>query len=399
MEAHTMFVRTAARRQPFSAAGCTRKLERPRGRRIEKRMLPRVFACLIVLAAPALRAAAPATEVDPNDPRIAVMGRVVRAATTVRMGFPGVTLRFVYRGPAPVVKLTADSPNCLFNLACNGWEPVLIHLQAGVNEIALPTGTAPARGWMIELVRRTESWMGTASFDGLRLPAGCELLPPPAWPRRRLMFIGDSLTCGEYNERFPPEDDATPRSTNAARSYGMLLARWLGAQVHLVSYGGRGLTRDWAGKTDVNTVPVFFERTMPDDAEPRWDHAGYAPDVIVINDGTDFDAGPPDEPAFTDAFAAFVARVRAVHPRAWILLSESGFQSDGSDGRPRTSRDALWRVMQEVAQRRRAQGDRRVRVVHTGFQPGTPSDGHVVAFQQEQIALDLLGPIKAVTGW
>ena len=45
------------------------------------------------------------------------------------------------------------------------------------------------------------------------------------------MFIGDSLTCGEYAERFPPEDDATPRSTNAARSYAMLVARWLDAQV------------------------------------------------------------------------------------------------------------------------------------------------------------------------
>jgi hypothetical protein len=37
--------------------------------------------------------------------------------------------------------------------------------------------------------------------------------------------------------------------------------------------------------------------------------------------------------------------------------------------------------------------------VHTGFFPGTPSNGHVVAFQQEQIALDLLGPIREVTGW
>jgi len=52
-----------------------------------------------------------------------------------------------------------------------------------------------------------------------------------------------------------------------------------------------------------------------------------------------------------------------------------------------------------VAARRLAAGDTRVRVVRTGYFPGTPTDPHLVAFQQEQIALDFLGPIKEVTGW
>jgi hypothetical protein len=55
--------------------------------------------------------------------------------------------------------------------------------------------------------------------------------------------------------------------------------------------------------------------------------------------------------------------------------------------------------MGAVARRRAAAGDRRLRVVHTGFFPGTPTNGHLVAFQQEQIALDLLGPIREVAGW
>jgi hypothetical protein len=295
--------------------------------------------------------------------------------------------------------MSGGSSNCFFNLACNGWDPVVIRLQQGTNEIALPTGTAPAGGWSIELVRRTESWMGTVSFDGLLLPKGCELLPPPPWPQRKLMFIGDSVTCGEYNERFPPENDHSPRTTNAGRSYGMLLARWLNAQVHLVSYGGRGLTRNWDGNTNVNTVPVFFPRALPDDPASTWDPAKYSPDVIVINDGTDLDAGPVDEAKFIDAYAAFVATVRKTHPGAWILLSESPFQTDGSDGRLRTDRDQLFRTITAVVERQHRAGDMRIRVVHTGFQPGTPTDTHPVAFQQEQIALDFLGPIREVTGW
>src|ERR1017187_7148919 len=252
---------------------------------------------MLALANPSAGAEAkepPRNAVGPDDPRIAFVGGVELSDKGAQMGFPGITIRFVYTGPAPVMKLTGDSPNCFFNLSCNGWDPVIVKLNQGENEIPLPTGTAPQGGWLVELVRRTESWMGTASFDGLLLPAGCELLPPPPWPVRKLMFIGDSLTCGEYNERLPQENDSTPRSTNAARSYGMLLARWLGAQVHLVSYGGRGITRDWSGKTDVNILPVFFPRTLPDKAGSAWDHSRYQPDVIVINDGTDFDAGPQD---------------------------------------------------------------------------------------------------------
>ena len=119
----------------------------------------------------------------------------------------------------------------------------------------------------------------------------------------------------------------------------------------------------------------------------------------MINDGTDFDAGPQDEARFTDAYAAFVGQVRAAHAGAYILLSESGFQSDGSDGRPRTARDQLLRTMQEVVERSHRLGDDRIRVVRTGFFPGTPSNVHLVAFQHEQIALDLLGPIREVAGW
>ncbi len=365
-------------------------------------MRPLAALCLGLVLASSLKAADPADPsriVAADDARIAVMGRTALANGRLRMGFPGVTLRFVYRGTAPILRMTGDSPDCYFNLACNGWDPVVIRLKAGPNAIALPTGVAPREGWLIELVRRTESWMGTASFDGLVLPAGCEILAPPAWPERKLMFIGDSFTCGEYDERFPPEDDRSPRTTNVARSYGMLLARWLGAQVQVIGYGGRGITRDWSGKTDVNTVPVFFPRALPDDPTSVWDPSRYVPDVVVINDGTDFDAGPPDESRLAEAFAAFVAQVRAAYPQAYILLSESAFQSDGSDGRPRTSRDALLRILRAIAQRHRESGDARVDVVLTGFHPGTPSDGHPVAFQHEQAALDFLAPIRKAAGW
>ena len=356
------------------------------------------FPLLLLLAGLSLRAAEPKI-IAPDDPRIAVMGRTELVEGKIRLGFPGITVRFTFRGPAPTLKLTGNNANCFFNLSCNGWDPVVIHLAQGKNEIALQTGPAPQEGWVIELVRRTESWMGTASFDGLILPAGSELLPPPAWPTRKLLFIGDSLTCGEDNECFPPENDRTPRSTNITRSYGLLLAKWLHAQVHVVGYGGRGLVRNWDGRRDVNTVPVFFERALPDDPASKWDHARYQPDVIVLNDGTDHDKDILPQAELTDAYAAFVARVREVYPQAWILISESGFHPDSASGRPTTMRDEMLNTLNAVIARRLAAGDDRVRLVRCGFFSSTPPNPHIVAFQHEQIALDFLPVIKAVTGW
>ena len=361
-----------------------------------------LFFCSCILLSLSARAtlAEPATTfIKADQSAFTSMGRIEMDGAKTRMGFPGVTIRFIYRGPAPTLVMSADSPNCFFNLSCNDWDPVVIHLAQGKNEILLPSGTAPASGWVIELVRRTESWMGTASFDGVLLPNGGELLPPPKWPARKLMFIGDSLTCGEYDERFPPENDKSARTTNVARSYGMLLAKWLDAQVHVLAYGGRGIVRNWDGRRDVNTLPVFFERSMPDDPASKWDHARYQPDVIVINDGTDHDAGILPEAELTDAYVAFVTRVRAVHPQAWILISESGFQANAASGQPTTMRDELLKTLNAVIKRRQEAGDSHIRLVRTGYFPGTATDTHLVAFQQEQIALDFLGPIKEVTGW
>ena len=360
-----------------------------------------VAACALAVAepGPALTTMNPTT-VPARDPRIAYMGRVAFAGDGATMGFPGITVRFVYRGPAPTLRLSASSPTCYFNLACNGWDPVVIHLKAGDNDIPLPTGTAPAQGWLIELVRRTEAWQGIATFQGLLLPPGCELLPPPAWPGRKLLFIGDSITGGEYLERFPPENISTPQSTNAARAFGMLLGRWLHAQVHLVSYGGRGVMRDWEGHADVNNAPQFFQRTLPDDPTSHWDHVSYLPDVIVVSLGqNDFNQGLPDEAVYTRAYDDFVGEIRAAYPHAAVLLAEVSLLGDTPGTLDRAKRELLHRVLAAVVARRRAAGDERIAEAPVRYYPGTPTNAHLVAFQHEQVALELLGPIKALAGW
>jgi lysophospholipase L1-like esterase len=360
-----------------------------------------MVAPLVLSAAEPSHTSAPVQDVDPRDRRIDYLGRVGFAADgEARLGFPGITIRFVYRGPAPLVKLGAGTDHCYFNLACNGWDPVMIHPPKGRSTFVLPAGEAPAEGWLVELVRRSESWQGVASFHGLSLPAGCELLPPPARPERRLMCIGDSITSGERIDRMAPELDDTPRTANAGRSYGMLLARALGAQVHLVSYGGRGVVRDWAGSTDVANAPQFFDRTLPDDPNSVWNHRDYVPDAVVVCLGTnDFSPGLIEEVVYTAAYDRFLSAVRAAYPATALVLAESPVFDETAGTPGRIKRDLLRRCLDAIVARRRGEGDRRIVVAPLRHMPGGVGDGHPTAFQHEQIAAQILPRVRELTGW
>ncbi len=341
------------------------------------------------------------TAVSPRDPRLQYMGRLAFAGDAeAKLGFPGVTIRFAYRGPAPTLLFGAGSPFCAFNLAVNGWEPVVLRLPQGRSELPLPCGPAPAGGWVVELVRRNESWQGVASFHGLQLPAGCELLAPPPLPARKLLFIGDSITGGEAIDRFPPELDNTARTANAPRSYGMLLGRALGAQVHLVSYGGRGVLRDWQGKTDTNNARDFFPLALPDDPSAKWDHAQYQPDAVVVALGqNDLSSGWIDEKEFTAAFAALLADIRRAYPKAAVLFTESPMRSEDPATEDGKKREFQRRCLRTVIESAHAAGDARVAFAPLHQYPGTPTNAHPVAFQHERMAAELIGPLRALTGW
>ncbi|MCF3649605.1 GDSL-type esterase/lipase family protein [Synoicihabitans lomoniglobus] len=342
-----------------------------------------------------------AERVKPTDPRIAIIGRTAVNDTGVVMAYPAITLRFRYRGAAPTVHLNSSNADNSFNLSCNGWQPVTLRLHDGANTIALPTGDAPAEGWIIELVRRNEAWMGVSTFTGLTIPDGGELLPAPVLPERKLLLIGDSAACGEFIERFPPEDISEhPRAINAGRSFGVLLGKALDAQVHVVAYGGRGVVMDWAGRTATNNAPQFFPLALPDDPAARWDHDRYQPDVILLHLGlADFLTDPIPDADYVAAYDAFLDDVRTAHPTAAIVLTEASGLSDD----PATVRGArrirLRDCLDTLVTRRHQKGDTRVSLAPLGFYPGTASDPHPVAFQHEQMALELEPSIRRAAGW
>ena len=233
---------------------------------------------------------------------------------------------------------------------------------------------------------------------------GGRWLPPPDAPARRLLFIGDSVTCGEATDRRPDCADKsdTAATSNGALSYGILLGRALGAQVHLVCFGGRGLVRDWRGKHNVLNGPQLFEAALPDDRGGRpvaWDHAAYTPDAVIVSLGTnDFNLALgafPERGAYVAAYVAFVRAIRARHPDAHVLLTEGAIVSDDKD----PSRPQKTVLRSYIADTVRAVADPRVHAASARHYPGDACNEHPTREQHEAMARDFEPVLRAALGW
>jgi quinoprotein glucose dehydrogenase len=353
---------------------------------------------------PGLPQAAVGALIPPNEPRIAVMGRVdTKTPTRVRVGYPGVTFRVRFEGPSLAMRASTDTTNNIFTVVVDGGTPRAVRFPSGESELELADGLAPGEH-TVDVVRQTETWLGVATILGFRLAPGSMLLPSRPWAQRRMLFIGDSVTCGEAMERSPDGSGSwkndRPNSWNAYNSYGMRLARSFDAQVHLVCYGGRGVIRDWTGRRDVLNAPQFFDLAVPDEkSAPIWLHSSYIPDVVVVSLGTnDFSLGIgalPEREEWVSSYVRFVQAIRTDYPEAHVFLTDGAIVNDADDpARPQKS--VLNSYLKEASARL---ADPRIHIFESRHYPGDPTDLHPTAAQHAAMARDIEPIIPAVVGW
>ena len=336
--------------------------------------------------------------IPPSDARIAVMGRVDRSdPARMRIGYPGVTVRVRFEGGSLSMRVAATTADCHIAVILDGGEPRVVRLAKGASEVSLAEGLASGEH-TVDVVHRTETWVGVVTLLGLRLGPGARLLDAPAWPRRRMLFIGDSVTCGEGVDRAPEHRQGRPAGWNPYLSYGMLLARRFDAQCQLVCFGGRGLLRDWQGRRDVLNAPQFFDLAVPDElAPPAWDHAAYPPDVVIVSLGTnDFNLGIgelPDREEWVETYVRFVRTIRSHYPDAHILLTEGAIVDDTPERGQRSTLRAY--IAQTVARL----ADPKVRAIESRHYSGDAADAHPPGAAHAAMARDLEPFIRAAVGW
>ena len=145
---------------------------------------------------------------------------VVGAGGAVRFGYPGVSFRLAFEGRRLAMEAQASGDNSYFDVIVDGGAARKIRLRKGRHTVVLVDENIGA-GHAVEIVYRSETWHGTAeliSFD-----TDGEWRQPVPLPVRRLLVLGDSVTCGEAIDRVPGAKKE-PSWWDARASYGMLLA-------------------------------------------------------------------------------------------------------------------------------------------------------------------------------
>lgn len=250
----------------------------------------------------------------------------------------------------------------------------------------------------VQLYRRTEAHLGESSLLGLEVGDG-ELLEPPPAPQRRLELVGDSISCGYGNEGADQTCGFTPHTENHFQSYGALAARALGAELVTVAWSGKGVVCNYGDASDSCTepMPTYYDRTLPQRPQSRWDFSSFQAHAVVVNLGTnDFSTDRDPTPAeFEAAYVALLARIRAAYAGA-VILCTIGPMLFGED--LATARAAIARAVHA----RVAAGDAAVKVFELA--PTDPANGygcdwHPSVRTHQVMADTLTAVLRTELGW
>lgn len=303
-------------------------------------------------------------------------------------GFPGVSFFMEVEGKRLLARMQSAAGNSWVDVIVDGGEPRAIKIpkqQTDIELFAFPMGGRHR----VEIIHRSENWLGNVTLKELSL-TGEGFLPPPKLPRRKMLVLGDSVTCGEAIDRVAGEEKNS-RWWNARESYGMLTAKALNAQVQLVCWGGRGLVRSWNGKTDDANLPDFYEFAVGDsNPAMKWNHQNYQPDLILSAIGTnDFSSGIPERETYITAYVTFINTLLINHPKAHIAVTEGAILEGAKKA-------ALIDYLREAISRVNSSRVHQITSIHY---PGDAQDAHPTKDQHLAMAKDVTPQLKALMGW
>jgi hypothetical protein len=317
-----------------------------------------------------------------------------------RFAWSGSTILANFTGSSIGIQLTDQST--YFDVTIDGTlQTPPLHVQSGAGKTtlySLATGLA-AGPHSLRVFRRNEpgSAGSNASDDttygGLVLDGGVLLAPPPP-AAHRMEIVGDSITAGFGDLSVNGACPDALADQNYDVAYGAVAAKTLGADLITIAWSGKGMYRNHDGTT-TDTMPILYQRTLPDITTSKWDFTSWIPDVVVIYLGNnDFGPGDPGQ-MYVTTYKAFIATVRMNYPKAYIICT-IGPNLSGAD---LTSERAY---VQGIVTAENTAGDMNVDFLEMP-QPttaeGTGCGGHPLAATHARMGAALAMEIQTKLGW
>ena len=183
----------------------------------------------------------------------------------------------------------------------------------------------------VQLIKLSES---TSSLLGIREIRCDGVTEPINTGRKKLLVIGDSITCG-YGVHGDLTQSFSTATEDATAAYGWLTAEKLDMDVQLVCFSGFGIISGYTDTGVINDlclVPDYYEKCglsghmFPDGAQVQdllWDFGRFEADWIIVNLGTNDLSYCLDDPnkkeRFRKRYTAFLKTIREHDPKANIL--------------------------------------------------------------------------------
>lgn len=263
-----------------------------------------------------------------------------------------------------------------------------IQLKNKENKVSL--GKNLSRGeHTVVICKNTEFENGYIEIVGF----SCEnLLIPPAKQKRKMEFIGDSITCGfgsdESEIKCGDKGSQWYDQHNAYFAYGPTTARSLNAQYHLSAVSGIGLMHSCCDKKIL--MPQVFDKINMAKNELKWDFNRYQPDVVTVCLGQN--DGIQDSIAFCSAYVKFAQTLRSYYPKAKLVFLSSPMASE-------TLKTVLVKYISSVGKTLAAQGEKNIGA-YFFTKPSTKGCGsHPSLAEQKEIASELTAYLKKEMNW
>lgn len=250
-------------------------------------------------------------------------GRVIpgEKLTALEWTGSGVRLRFRGTGLSMMLGTTETDPAFLpdISVSLDDAPPERLTIQ-GARQITLAENL-PYGEHTVSVTKVTEATAHplTLSFVKVLAPHGEEavLLPPPDLPARRILFIGDSITCGYGNIGKATSGSYRSAEQDGLQTYAAQIAGRFDADAHYVCYSGKGIAKNVNGDTD-ELLPVLFRYASPT-RKDAWDFSTWVPDLVVINAGTNDVFGGASPEMFQQQASAFLEQIGSLYPDCPVI--------------------------------------------------------------------------------
>lgn len=265
-----------------------------------------------------------------NNASIAYLGRVTPTATNARMEWPGTGFEIAVRGGKVTANLSGDAKSATYPMYVavyvDGIRTKKIELKKGNNEWHTLADNLPTdRVTTVRVVKLNEGGRGSVVLQGLKTNGTLE---NPTLPDRRIIWIGDSISCGFGVLGQSADEKFSTNTQDVTLTYGWLLSDVFNAQRHIIAASGHGV--ETSGEGADKLIPLLYSQTGFR-TTTKWDHAKFQPDLIVVNLGTNDAIGKTTASRLRAGVRSFIEDLRAAHPSAKIVWVYGFMRDDFAD--------------------------------------------------------------------